>query len=119
MFRCNNGVEFCGSDVVWLSQWDVGGEADLSQLYADGSRCRKREVESEEREDESLTGITSYSKWEYRYWYTLVLYARLNLRILLVAEHKRRMTAYQQCEEFNSIDKTWQDEAIQSITALI
>ena len=59
MLRCNNGVEFCGADVVWLSKWDVGGEADISQLYADGSRDRKREVESEEREERSLIGIVS------------------------------------------------------------
>lgn len=59
MLRCNNGVEFCRFDVVWLSKWDIGGEADLSQLYADGSRNRKREVESEEREERSLMGIAS------------------------------------------------------------
>ena len=59
MLWCNNGVEFCRSDVVWLSKWYIGGQADLSQLYADAGRCRKREVESEEREERSLAGIVS------------------------------------------------------------
>lgn len=56
MFRGNNVIKFCGSDVVWISKWDVGGEADLSQLHADGGRCREGEVESEKREEEPLKG---------------------------------------------------------------
>ncbi len=56
MLRGDNVVEFCGSDVVWSSEWDVGGEADLSQLHADGGRCREREVESEEREERPVNG---------------------------------------------------------------
>lgn len=94
MFRYNNGAEFCGSDVVWLSQWDVGGETDLSQLYADGSRGREGKVESEEREERSLKGIASYLEWGYHYWYTLVIYARLSLRILPVVEHERESTGW-------------------------
>lgn len=35
MLRGNNGIESCGSGIVWFSKWDVGGETDLSQLYAD------------------------------------------------------------------------------------
>lgn len=56
MLRGNNVIEFCGSGIVRLSKWDVGGEADLSQLYADGGRCRERKVESEKREEGPLKG---------------------------------------------------------------
>ena len=56
MLRGDNVIEFCGSDVVWSSKWDVRGEADLSQLHADGGRCREREVESEKREERSENG---------------------------------------------------------------
>ena len=56
MLRGDHIVEFCGSDIVWGSKWDVGGEADLSQLDSDGGRCREREVESEKREERPLNG---------------------------------------------------------------
>ncbi len=56
MLRGDNVIEFCGSDVVWSSKWDVGGEADLSQLHSDGGRCREREVESEKREERPVNG---------------------------------------------------------------
>ena len=60
MLRGDHVIEFCGSDVVWISKWDIGGEADLSQLHADDSTCREREVESEKREERPLNG----SWWE-------------------------------------------------------
>ena len=40
LLRSNHVVEFCGSGAIRCGQWDVGGEADLSQLYADDGRRR-------------------------------------------------------------------------------
>lgn len=60
MLRGDNVIESCGSGVFWFSQWDVGGEADLSQPYADDGRCREREMESEAREEGPLKGGVYY-----------------------------------------------------------
>lgn len=49
MLRSDHVIEFGGSGVVWVGKWDIGGEADLSQLYTDDGRCGEREVESEKR----------------------------------------------------------------------
>lgn len=57
MLRGHHGTKFCWSNAIWLSKRDAGGEANLSQLYADIGRCRKREVEREEREERSLMGL--------------------------------------------------------------
>lgn len=56
MFRGNHVTESGGVGVVWVSKWDIGGEADLSQPYADDGRCRERQVESEKREEGPLKG---------------------------------------------------------------
>lgn len=60
MLRDNHVIEFCRSGVVRFSQWDVGGEADLSQFHANDGRCREREMESEKREERPLNGSVSY-----------------------------------------------------------
>ena len=56
MFRGHHVIESGGAGVVRSIKWDIGGEADLPQLYADDGRCREREVESEKREEGPLKG---------------------------------------------------------------
>lgn len=61
MLRGNNVIEFYRFGVVWFSKWDIGGEADLSKLYADDGRCRQRKVESEKRKEGPLIRVVYHA----------------------------------------------------------
>ena len=59
----NNVLESCGTEFVWCSKWDVGGEADLSQPHANDIGFREREMEGEKGKKRALKGNGIMLRW--------------------------------------------------------